>query len=102
MKPMKMAVMLPNVFGASKKTSPETAIGSLFRAPTIEYVVEDVARTHHAEVYEMKIDASPVKIIAMTMAFRESSGKFLAMLAADQSSTNNDAARRIGIVRRLL
>lgn len=49
-KPTKMAETLPNVTGASKKTRPETAIGSLFKAPTIEYVVEEVTRTHQAEV----------------------------------------------------
>lgn len=28
---------------------PEIAIGSLFNDPTIEYVVEDVVRTHQAD-----------------------------------------------------
>ncbi len=100
--PMKMAVMLPSVLGASKNTSPETAIGSLLRAPTIEYVVDEVARTHQADVYEMKIDAIPVKIMAATMAFRDSGGKFLAMFTEDQSSASRDPMSRIGIVSRLL
>ena len=101
-KPMKMAVTLPDVTGASKKMRPETAIGSLLSAPTMEYVVEEVARTHHADVYEMKIDAIPVKIMAMTMAFRDSGGKFFAIFTDDQSSATREAARRIGMVSRLL
>jgi hypothetical protein len=56
---MKMADTLPKVTGAEKKTRPLIAIGSLFRAPTIEYVVEDVTRMHQAEQYEMKIAARP-------------------------------------------
>jgi hypothetical protein len=45
-----MAETLGNVTGASKKMRPDSAIGNLFRAPTMEYVVEDVTRTHHADV----------------------------------------------------
>jgi hypothetical protein len=56
---MKMADTLPKVTGAEKKIRPLIAIGSLFRAPTIEYVVEDVTRMHQAEQYEMKIAARP-------------------------------------------
>ena len=48
-KPMKIAETLPKVTGALKKMRPLTAIGSLLRAPTIEYVVDDVMRMHHAE-----------------------------------------------------
>lgn len=48
--PTKMADTLGIVTGASKKTNPETAMGSLLSAPTIEYVVDDVALTHHADV----------------------------------------------------
>jgi len=48
--PIPMALTLPNVTGASKNTNPDKAIGSLLRAPTIEYVVDEVTRTHHAEV----------------------------------------------------
>lgn len=35
--------------GASKKIKPDKAIGSLFKAPTIEYVVDEVTRTHQPE-----------------------------------------------------
>jgi hypothetical protein len=35
-KPTKMADTLPNVTGASKKIRPLTAMGSLFKAPTME------------------------------------------------------------------
>jgi len=57
--PIKIALTLPNVTGASKKTKPLIAIGNLLRAPTMEYVVEEVTRMHHAEQYEMKIVARP-------------------------------------------
>jgi hypothetical protein len=59
MNPMKIAETLPNVTGAAKKIRPAMAMGSLFRAPTIEYVVDDVTRMHHAEQYEMKLAARP-------------------------------------------
>jgi len=78
------------------------AIGSLFRAPTMEYVVDEVALTHHAEVYEMKIEAIPVKIMAAMILFLEISGKFFAILTEDQSSAIKDATKRTGIVSRLL
>lgn len=65
--PTAIAETLGNVTGASKKTKPLTAIGNLLRAPTIEYVVEDVTRIHQAEVYEMNTEESPEKIIAATM-----------------------------------
>ena len=58
-KPRKIAETLPTVTGAAKKMSPLMAIGSLFRAPTIEYVVEEVTRMHQAELYEMKMAAIP-------------------------------------------
>jgi len=97
-----MAETLGSVTGASKKMRPDTAMGSLFRVPTIEYVVDEVALTHHADVYEMKIEETPVKIIAAIMLFLEIAGKFFAMLMEDQSSTTKDATRRMGIVSRLL
>lgn len=50
----------------------------------------------------MKIDARPVKIMAMTMAFRDSVGKFFVMFTLVQSSTKRDATSSMGIVRRLL
>lgn len=58
-KPMNMAETLPKVTAASKNTRPLRAMGSLFKAPTIEYVVEEVTRMHHAEQYEMKIVPAP-------------------------------------------
>lgn len=44
-----MAETLQIVATSPKKTMPEIAIGNLFREPTIEYVVEDVVRTHQAD-----------------------------------------------------
>ena len=58
-KPRKMAVTLPKVTGASKKIRPLMAMGSLFSEPTIEYVVDEVTRMHHAEQYEMEMAARP-------------------------------------------
>ena len=101
-KPIKIAETLGKVTGASKKISPDTAIGSLFSAPTIEYVVDEVALTHQAEVYEMKMEAMPVKIIAPTIAFLDVSGKFLIMFSADQFSKPTEATKNSGIVSRLL
>jgi hypothetical protein len=57
--PIMIAVTLPKVTGAEKNTSPLTAMGSLLRAPTIEYVVDEVTRMHQAEQYEMKIAQRP-------------------------------------------
>lgn len=61
-----------------------------------------MARTHQAEVYEMKMEDRPVKIMAPRMAFLDSGGKFRVKLIADQSSTMKEPARRTGMVRRLL
>ena len=47
--PMAMAETLGSVTGASKKMRPLMAMGILLRAPAMEYVAADVARTHHAE-----------------------------------------------------
>ena len=102
MKPTKIADTLGIVTGASKKIKPDIAIGSLLSAPTIEYVVEEVTRTHHAEVYEIKTEDKPEKIMAIMIVLRVSIGKFWMTLADDQSSTTIEATRRIGIVRRLL
>lgn len=77
-------------------------MGSLFKAPTIEYVVEDVARTHQAEVYEIKTEERPEKTMAKMRLFLFSMGKFFATFSDDQSSTRREATSRIGIVRRLL
>ena len=48
--PITIAETLGTVTGASKKTRPLTAMGILFKAPTIEYVVDEVTRTHQADV----------------------------------------------------
>jgi hypothetical protein len=101
-KPTNIADTLGIVTGASKKIKPDTARGSLFSAPTIEYVVDEVTRTHQAEVYEMNTDDNPENIMAAMIVFRVSIGKFLTTLADDQSSTAIEATKRMGIVRRLL
>lgn len=59
-----MAVTLANVAGSPKNRIPDAAIGSLFSAPTIEYVVDDVVRTHHADAYDMANAETPEKIMA--------------------------------------
>lgn len=97
-----MADTLPKVMGASKKTRPETAMGSLFKAPTMEYVVDEVTRTAQAEVYEMKTVERPETIITVRTVLRCSGGKFFWIFSADQSSMRIEATRRIGMVRRLL
>lgn len=56
---MAIAVTLPNVTGALKKTSPEIAMGSLLSAPTMEKVVDEVTRWHQVEAYEMKTAPAP-------------------------------------------
>ena len=90
------------VTGASKKISPLSAIGSLLRAPTMEYVVDDVTRTHQAEVYDMKTEERPENTMAAMMLLRWSMGKFFATFSEDQFSTKMEAMRRIGIERTLL
>ena len=97
-----MADTLPNVTGASKKMRPLRAMGSLLRAPTIEYVVEEVTRTHQADVYEMKTDERPEKTMAMSMPLRWAGGKFRVMFSADQFSSRREQATRMGMERRLL
>jgi len=97
-----MAEQLAKVAGASKKIKPLRAIGSLFRAPTMEYVVVVVTRTHQAEVYEMKTVQRPDTIMAVMTELRLSGGKHLETLADDQSSTNSEAAMRMGTVSKLL
>lgn len=64
--------------------------------------MEDVTRTHHAEVYEMNTEERPEMTMAVIKGLRFSGGKFLAMLADDQSSINSEATRRIGMVSKLL
>lgn len=50
------------------------AIGSLLSEPTMEYVVDEVVRTHQAEAYDMPNADAPEKIIAQMRAWRCSSG----------------------------
>ena len=47
---------------------------TLFNAPTMLYVVELVARMHHAVVYEMKTAAAPENAIAKSRKPRPSAG----------------------------
>lgn len=65
-------------------------------------MVEEVARTHHADVYEMKMEDRPVKTMAEMIPFLDSGGKFLDKFNPDQSSATKEAIRRTGIVSRLL
>jgi hypothetical protein len=71
-------------------------------APTIEYVVEDVARWHQALAYEMPTAPRPEYTMPTTRLRRVSSGKFLARFAEDQSSTRREQIIRTGMLRRLL
>jgi hypothetical protein len=102
MKPTTMADTLGKVTGASKKMRPDTAIGSLLRAPTMEYVVDDVTRTHHAEVYEMKTDERPEMNMAKKMPFRVAGGKLRLRFSDDQSSTRIEKITKMGMESRLL
>ena len=101
-KPTDIALTLASVTGTSKNTRPETAMGSLLSAPTIEYVVLLVTRTQLAEAYDMRMDERPVKIIAETMYVLEPSGKLSARLAADQFSRNREHTNSVGRESRLL
>ena len=99
---MAMAIVFAIVIDSAKNSSPEMAIGSLFSAPTMLYVVLLVTRTHQAEAYEMKMEERPVKTMAVIMYVREPSGKLRAMLAEDQSSRKREQMPRMGRERRLL
>lgn len=101
-KPTAIAETLGTVTGASKKIRPLSAIGSLLSAPTMEYVVEEVTRTHQAEVYDMNTDERPEKIMAKTRLFRRSGGKLMLMFSEDQFSKNTEQTKRIGIESTLL
>ena len=90
------------VTGASKKIRPLSAIGNLLRAPTIEYVVDEVTRTHQAEVYEIKTEDRPENTMAAMMLLRDSIGKFFITFSEDQFSMKTEARRRMGIERTLL
>jgi hypothetical protein len=93
-----MALTLPRVTGASKKMSPLRAMGSLFRAPTMEYVVDEVARTHQADVYEMKTEERPEMTIIHITVLRVAGGKFLTTFSDDQFSRTKEQTSRIGMV----
>ena len=87
---------------------------TLFNAPTMLYVVELVARMHHAVVYEMKTAAAPEKAIAKIRKFRPSAGlqgqrivravthKFWPRLSTDQSSSKSEKRTRTGTLSALL
>lgn len=66
--PIKMADTLLKVATSPKNTIPEMAMGSLLSEPTMEYVVEDVVRTHQAEAYDMPNAETPEKIMAQMRA----------------------------------
>ena len=102
MNPTAMAETDGIVTGASKKMRPLSAIGSLFRAPTMEYVVDEVTRTHQAEVYEMNTEERPENTMAAMMLLRDSIGKFFVTFSEDQFSMKTEAMRRMGIERTLL
>lgn len=74
--PIRIADTLLKVATSPKNTIPEMAIGSLLSEPTIEYVVEDVVRTHQAEAYDMPNAETPEKIMAQTRAWRCSGGLY--------------------------
>ncbi len=82
--------------------SPLSAMGSLLSAPTMEYVVDEVTRTHHAEVYEMKTEDRPEKIMAKMRLFRLSRGKFLLTFSDDQFSRKREQISKMGIDKTLL
>ena len=90
------------VTGASKKMRPLSAMGNLLRAPTMEYVVDEVTRTHQAEVYEMNTEERPENTMAAMMLLRCSRGKFFVTFSEDQFSMKTEAIRRMGIERTLL
>lgn len=92
----------PNVTGSPKKIMPLAATGSLLRAPTIEYVVEEVVLTHQAVVYEMKTAAAPEKAIAAKRKLRPSFGKFRVNEFCDQSSKAKENTIKIGMESKLL
>jgi len=68
----------------------------------MEYVVDPVTRTHHADVYEMNTEDNPEIIIALITHVRLSAGKFNATLAEDQSSNRMENTSRMGMLKRLL
>lgn len=64
--------------------------------------MEDVTRTHHAELYEMKTVLRPERSMTARTWRSWPGGKLAAMLAEDQFSRKRELTRRTGMVRRLL
>ena len=102
MKPTPIAETDGMVTGASKKIRPLSAMGNLLSAPTMEYVVDEVTRTHQAEVYDIKTEDNPENTMAAMMLLRCSIGKFFVTFSEDQFSTKTEAMRRMGMERTLL
>ena len=61
-----------------------------------------MTRTHQADVYEMKTDDRPEKIMARIRLLRCAAGKFLLIFSEDQFSKKIEQIRRMGIDKRLL
>ena len=72
--PTRIAEVLANVTLSPKNIMPLAATGSLFNAPTIEYVVLEVVRKHHAVVNDMAKADTPENTIADIIVARTSSG----------------------------
>lgn len=65
-------------------------------------MVDEVTRTHQADVYEMHTVDRPEMARAASMAWRVAVGKLRSMLADDQSSRSREHAIKIGMLSRLL
>ena len=100
--PSAIAVTDEKVTGSPKKTRPDKAIGNLLRAPTMEYVVDEVVRTHQADVYEMPTVVRPETIMLSTTAFRALAGKLISTFDGDQSSRTAVHTKSTGIDNKLL
>ncbi len=57
----------PRVSGSLKKRNPAMDVGNLFKAPTIENVVEEVTLTHQLLAYDIPKDNSAENAMANTM-----------------------------------
>lgn len=64
--------------------------------------MEEVTRTHQAELYEMKTELRPERTMTAKTFCSEPGGKLTAMLAEDQFSRKTEQTRRTGMERRLL
>lgn len=65
-------------------------------------MVDEVTRTHQADVYEMKTEDRPENIMAMMRLLRCVAGKFLLTFSLDQFSIKREQTSRMGMQRRLL